>query len=355
VSRPVELHQRTLSVETHPLGGEMLHVHASAFGTSHPAGVVHHMALDVEIDRGLTVRGVHAWMGNIPFERSARTGGEGCRDILPNYQRLVGTKFDEGYPLRILGTVGGPHGCFHVLSLAQCLPLAVRAASRRLCGAALRMPADSRGEVLDSCSEWRAGGPNWNQVCEQEGTGFSDFRRQMRVRARADDQGRFRLIADLVDDGAGLAPMSASLALRLETPSLRIDEAAAELGGMPFPGCSAPLRRVAGLEGLSIAKGFTGAALERIGGAAGCAHLAALVIALAPVVPQAFRAFAAVHPPTGVSPARGEATNSRADSCHMWRLGGPLMSLDEARPAARRPRQARGEIPLDSRDPTQKV
>ena len=124
-----------------------------------PPGVVHHMALDVELDRALTIVGVDAAMHAIPFEPSEETRGEGCRNILPNYQWLIGTPLDAGYALRVMETVGGRLGCFHILSLAQCLPLAVRAASGRLCGEALRMPEASRDVVRDSCAEWRAESP----------------------------------------------------------------------------------------------------------------------------------------------------------------------------------------------------
>jgi Protein of unknown function (DUF2889) len=340
VSSPVDLHERTLFVETHPLAANRLHVHGelrdvrhvditSGLGTSHPAGVVHHMALDIEIDRELKIAAVEAWMGTIPYEPTSRTWGEGCRNALPNYQRLLGTKLDAGYALRVLESVGGRLGCFHILSLAQCLPLAVRAASGRLCAGALRMPAGARGEVLDSCVEWRAGGPHWTEVREHEGSGYCDFRRQIRVRARAGGHKRLRLTADLRDESAGLESQAASLSIGLEIPSLTIAEAAAELGGMPFAGCGDPLGRVRSLEGLTIAKGFTGAALERVGGAAGCSHLSALVIALTPVVPQASRAFAGGRGAPQQQPAQGRTANPRADSCHMWRGGGPLMSLEE--------------------------
>src|SRR5262249_15387166 len=140
-SEATELHRRTVSVEAHRLGTGALSVHAELrdvrrvdmphyLGVSHPAGVVHHMALDLEIDRDLVVVASRAWMGTVPFEQGARTGGEGCRDTAPAYAKLVGTRLDERYAARVLELVGGPVGCFHILSLAQCLPLAVETAAR---------------------------------------------------------------------------------------------------------------------------------------------------------------------------------------------------------------------------------
>jgi hypothetical protein len=334
-----DLHERTLSIETQPLDGDRLAVHAELrdvrhvdmptyLGVSHRPGVVHHMTLGVEVDRALTIVGVDAAMHAIPFEPSVKTRGEGCRNVLPNYQRLIGTPLDAGYALRVMETVGGRLGCFHILSLAQCLPLAVRAASGRLCGAALRMPEASRDVVRDSCAEWRAESPHWRRVREITGSGFRPFRRQIRITARVDDRLRLRMTAGLRDGGPELSAASAELTCSLEIPAFTILEAEAKLSGSPFAGCAAPLASVARLQGLSVAKGFTTAALERIGGATGCAHLSALVIALTPVIPQASGALAGLLNLRPDQTLRNRARNPQVGSCHMWRADGPLASLE---------------------------
>jgi len=82
------------------------------------------------------------------------------------------------------------------------------------------------------------------------------------------------------------------------------------------------------LQGLSVTKGFTSAALERIGGAAGCAHLAALVIALTPVIPQAAGALAGFLKLSPEQKLRNRASSPQVDSCHMWRADGPLVNLE---------------------------
>jgi hypothetical protein len=85
--RPVtgtDLHERTLSIETQPLDNDRLAVHAKLrdlrhvpvlayLGVVRPAGVVHHMALDVELDHELTILGIDAAMHAIPYEPSERT------------------------------------------------------------------------------------------------------------------------------------------------------------------------------------------------------------------------------------------------------------------------------------------
>jgi len=288
------------------------------------------MALDVELDRALTICGIDAAMHAIPYEPGERTRGEGCRNILPNYQRLIGTILDAGYALRVMETVGGRLGCFHILSLAQCLPLAVRAASGRLCGAALRMPEASRDAVRDSCAEWRAESPNWQRVRETTGSGFHPFRREVRIMARADEHLRLKMTARLSDGGPESPAMGAELTFALEIPSFTILEARAELSGAPFAGCGALLASVDRLAGLSVAKGFTGAALARIAGPTGCAHLAALVIALTPTIPQASGALAGLLKLRPDQKLRKGAPDLQVDSCHMWRADGPLVSLERS-------------------------
>jgi hypothetical protein len=333
------LHERTLAIDARPVSDTRLRVHAELrdvrhvempayLGVSHPAGVVHHMMLDLEIDRELVVLAADARMQTAPFSPSEKTWGEGCRDILPSYRSLIGLKLDAQYAARVFDTVGGRLGCFHILSLAQCVPLAVRAATGRLCGSALRMPAGSRDTVRDSCAEWRAGGPHWAAVRETAGAGFGEFRREIRVTARADERLRLGMTAELSDRVRDDPPLGASLSFWLQVPGFTILECAASLSGTPFPGCSATVAGAPTLQGLSVTKGFTAAALERIGGAAGCAHLMALVIALTPVIPQASGALAGFLKLSPEQKLRNRASNSQVDSCHMWRSDGPLVNLE---------------------------
>lgn len=333
-----ELHERTLAIETRPIDDALLAVHAELrdvrkvempayLGVSHPAGVVHHMMLDLELDRALVIVAADARMETAPFTASEQTRGEGCRDILPSYRHLVGTKLDADYAANVFGAVGGPLGCFHILSLAQCVPLAVRAATARLCGGALAMPRGSEDAVADSCAEWRAGGPHWSAVRATDGSGFAAFRREMRVTARVDDRLRLGMTAELADRTSGSTPLIAALTFWLQVPGFTILESGATLSGTPFDGCPATAATARSLQGLSVTKGFTAAALERIGGRTGCAHLAALVIALTPVIPQASGALAGFLKLSPEQKLRNRAANPQVDSCHMWRAEGPLVGL----------------------------
>jgi len=296
-------------------------------GVSHPKGVVHHMGLALELDGELVIRAVDARMMTAPFEPSAETWGEGCRHILPNFQRLVGLRMDETYPLRVLETVGSRLGCFHILSLAQCLPPAIRAATRRLCAQALRMPEKGRESVLDSCVQWRRESPLWAESRPSNDDGFRNFRRHIAIEAHTTDGTRLGLDGRLDDEPDDMERTGAELALELGFPAFTILSAEARLDPPPFSGCTSALDSVRDLHRLSINKGFTGAALEKIGGGAGCAHLSALLVAVTPVTAQAAGAvagFLGLRPEQ--RPREGRA-NPQIDSCHMWRADGPLVSL----------------------------
>lgn len=292
MSDPADLHERSVTIAIEPVGEDGLRLHAelrdlrkvevtSFRGAGLPPGVVHHMLLDAELDASLTIRAIDTRMETIPFERGDQTRGEGCRDILPNYQGLVGTQLDPSYALRVNELVGGPLGCFHILSLAQCLPLAVR----------------------DCVS-----------------VGRHKFRREMRIGAFADDSPHLKMTGTLRDeraDGAGDALLQVALTL----PRFEIADSS-----------------VRGLIGLAIAKGFTRAALDVLDASEEprrAAHLAALVIALTPVVPQAASAFAGFHKQERrFGTERG---SPQVDSCHMWRSGGPVVALVKDHELSRQP------------------
>jgi DUF2889 family protein len=295
MSEPTELHQRTVSLEIDRRGdgwsvhGELRDLRRidlpAYLGVTHPAGVVHHMALDLAIDAARVIRAAKGWMGTAPFDRGPATNGEGCRDILPSYERLVGTRVDERYAAQVFRTVGGPLGCFHILSLAQCLPLALEAAIAH---------------------------------------GRDDFRRDVRVRASADASLRLGMDGALRDEAGGRAEKHGDLTLWLGVPGFTVLDAHSKAA-------SPAAEAIARLRGLTITKGFTAAALERLGGAAGSADLAALIIAVTPVVPQASGALAGLLKLSPQQKLRERSGNPQADTCHMWRSGGPLLGLGEGR------------------------
>ncbi len=77
------------------------------------------------------------------------------------------------------------------------------------------------------------------------------------------------------------------------------------------------------LVGLSVARGFNRAVQERFGRQRGCAHLTALIVAMAPVVKQGAGAAFRGERDAPTSPDDLWFINT----CQAWRADGPLHSL----------------------------
>ena len=119
---------------------------------------------------------------------------------------------------------------------------------------------------------------------------------------------------------SGLVIHDMRVTLRVRHPDLVITAASAGMDERPYTICTDAVGPLQRLLGLSVARGFTRAVNERLGRAQGCAHLTALVHAIAPVVRQA----------AGVA-FRGTQTAPDAsrdlwfvNTCQAWREDGPL-------------------------------
>lgn len=108
--------------------------------------------------------------------------------------------------------------------------------------------------------------------------------------------------------------------LGVRHPDLVITAVAAEMASHPYSLCPDAVEPLQQLVGLSIARGFTRAVNERFGRQLGCAHLTALIQAMAPVVRQAVGPAFREHdeiPRTG-----GETWF--VNTCQAWKEGGLL-------------------------------
>jgi hypothetical protein len=119
---------------------------------------------------------------------------------------------------------------------------------------------------------------------------------------------------------SGLVIHDMQVTLRVRHPDLVITAADAAMHERPYTLCTDAVPPLQRLIGLSVARGFTRAVNERLGRARGCAHLTALVHAIAPVVRQAagvaFR---------GTRQAPDPATDLWfVNTCQAWREDGPL-------------------------------
>jgi hypothetical protein len=121
---------------------------------------------------------------------------------------------------------------------------------------------------------------------------------------------------------SGLIIHDMRVTLRVRHPDLVVSAVSAAMGERPYTICTDAVGSLQQLVGLSVAQGFTRAVNERLGRARGCAHLTALVHAIAPVVRQAAGvAFGAARP----------SPDSASDlwfvnTCQAWRRDGPLHS-----------------------------
>jgi hypothetical protein len=111
-----------------------------------------------------------------------------------------------------------------------------------------------------------------------------------------------------------------SLTLRVRYPDLVITGVGGSMAAHPYVVCPDAVPRLDRLVGLSVARGFTRALNERLGRQQGCAHLTALIHAMAPVVRQ------------GAGAAFGEQADVPrpgrdrwfVDTCQAWRADGAL-------------------------------
>jgi hypothetical protein len=161
--------------------------------------------------------------------------------------------------------------------------------------------------------------------------------RTIRVEAVEDGAGALRLTGTLVDErprggekwfgveGPRVIHQM-QLSLRVRHPDLVITEVTGGMEAHPYRICPEAVPSLQRLVGVSVARGFTRAVNERLGRERGCAHLTALIHAMAPVVKQAAGVMA--------QPADGLPADEQGlwviDTCQAWRENGPLHRLIRA-------------------------
>ncbi len=111
-----------------------------------------------------------------------------------------------------------------------------------------------------------------------------------------------------------------TVTLRVRYPDLVITRVAAEMAAHPYTMCPDAVEPLQQLVGLSVARGFLRALNERFGRQLGCAHLSALVQAMAPVVKQG--AGAAFRDEQEIPSAEEDLWF--VNTCQAWRENGLL-------------------------------
>jgi hypothetical protein len=115
------------------------------------------------------------------------------------------------------------------------------------------------------------------------------------------------------------------LRLRVRQPGLVITAVHSEMASHPYTICPEALPPLQQMVGLSITRGFTREVNERFGRQRGCAHITALIHAMAPAVRQGAGAAFSDAPERA-----GDADPWFVNTCQAWREDGPLHRLVQA-------------------------
>ena len=112
--------------------------------------------------------------------------------------------------------------------------------------------------------------------------------------------------------------------MKVRGPKLIIEDIEVEMPTVPRQECRETLDSLAPLRGEPIVSGFTNRVKDLVGGTKGCAHLVALITAMAPAAVQGAWAAMSSKPrdPATILPGAVERIK---DTCRIWRSDGPLV------------------------------
>ena len=114
--------------------------------------------------------------------------------------------------------------------------------------------------------------------------------------------------------------------IRMEVrgPKLVIEDIEVEMPTVPMQECRETLDSLTPIKGLPIVSGFTNRVKDLVGGAKGCAHLVALITAMASAAVQGAWAAMTSKPRDPATFLPG-AVERIKDTCRVWRSDGPLV------------------------------
>jgi hypothetical protein len=107
-------------------------------------------------------------------------------------------------------------------------------------------------------------------------------------------------------------------------PDPTIESIAVEMPGIPREECMETRQSLAPIAGMKISPGFTERVKAAVGGAKGCTHLVALLLAMAPAALQGAWVAMARHP-VDLKVFGEAALQILENTCQVWRSDGPLM------------------------------
>jgi hypothetical protein len=131
------------------------------------------------------------------------------------------------------------------------------------------------------------------------------------------------------DDPDPLTMHKMRVELEIEYPALVIRGVAVVFDDFPQPPCPMIADDYEALIGVSITRGFTHRVRELFGGPRGCAHVTALLQAMAPAVVQSTWSMGILNQRQATADDAESAGARRqpppADSCHVWAADGELV------------------------------
>jgi hypothetical protein len=291
-------HRRTIEIDVGPERDGLREAHAAIEdlrqrGTTYVGSVVvrpgpiHVMSARLGIDMlRKEVVAASGEMARCPFAGSEETRFEGCRDTLPNLANLVGTTVDDSLAHSIRAAIGRQLGCYHLTSaLIATAPVLVRLVRDR---------------------------PAPELTCK----------RRMILEGFDGGSGSlgFRGVLEDTDSTGSTDELRLSFAIDLHDMALRDVAAEASRNG------SACADAASHLDGLRLMAGFSRSASARLSAAEAGAGVLELALGLAAMSSQAG---ISIPPPSHeVAPERVQRT---ANTCTMWRDGGPLEKLPSGR------------------------
>jgi len=110
--------------------------------------------------------------------------------------------------------------------------------------------------------------------------------------------------------------------MKVRGPNLIIEDIDVEMPTVPNDGCLETRLALEPVKGMSIVSGFTVKVKALVGGAKGCAHLVALLMAMAPAAVQGAWT-AATRLPNESQALKTYSLERLKNTCYVWRSEGP--------------------------------
>ena len=137
-----------------------------------------------------------------------------------------------------------------------------------------------------------------------------------------------RLIDSYRSDGDVVRPgvvHNMIIRMKVRGPELIIEDIDVEMPTVPNDDCLETRRSLERIKGMSIVSGFTAKARSLVGGAKGCAHLMALLMAMAPAAVQGAWT-AATRLPNDSQALKTYSMKRLKNTCYVWRSNGPAFA-----------------------------